>query len=264
VNILDRRVTSGAAGVVVAALLLSFAPPIEPAAAQGFFDALFGGFNHRRPAPPPQHTLSYAEPFGHPGYVGPSGSDGGRRYSGESSSSYGGGTAFCVRTCDGRFFPIPRRAGASAAELCQSFCPASKTMVFSGSKIDHAVAPNGQRYANLDTAFVYRDKVVENCTCNGKDAFGLARVDVADDPTLRPGDIVATNDGLASYRGRSSKSDARSAEFTPIDPSKGEWARRLAEIKVRPAPPVPKIEIKPAAEAEKPARKDRRSVQLSR
>ena len=33
-----------------------------------------------------------------------------------------------------------------------------------------------------------------NCTCNGKDAFGLAKIDVASDPTLKPGDIVATGD----------------------------------------------------------------------
>ena len=53
---------------------------------------------------------------------------------------------------------------------------------------------NGARYANLENAFVYREKIVPNCTCNGKDAFGLAKIDVASDPTLKPGDIVATGD----------------------------------------------------------------------
>ena len=53
-----------------------------------------------------------------------------------------------------------------------------------------------QRYADLDNAFVYRQKIVEGCSCNGKDSFGLARIDVAADPTLRPGDIVASGDNV--------------------------------------------------------------------
>ncbi len=35
-------------------------------------------------------------------------------------------------------------------------------------------------------------------TCNGRDQFGLARIDVNTDPTLRPGDIVATRSGLVA------------------------------------------------------------------
>ena len=124
-------------------------------------------------------------------------------------------------------------------------------MVFSGSKIETAVASNGVRYADLDNAFNYRDKVTDSCSCNGKDGLGLARIEVSSDPTLRPGDIVATNDGLATYTGRS-----RSAEFTPIRSSSSEWARRLAEVKVRPAPPGERIE--PVANDDsRPVRKSR-------
>ena len=43
--------------------------------------------------------------------------------------------------------------------------------------------------------------IVPDCTCNGKDALGLVNTPVDDDPTLRPGDIVATNDGLMAYNG---------------------------------------------------------------
>ena len=141
---------------------------------------------------------------------------------GRAPSGFGHGTVYCVRTCDGRYFPLQRHAGATPAELCKSFCPAAKTMVFSGSKIDTAVAPNGTRYADLDNAFAYRDKVSDSCSCNGKDGLGLARVESSGDPTLRPGDIVATNDGLATYTGKN-----KTAEFTPIGTSSSEWARRL-------------------------------------
>ena len=114
-------------------------------------------------------------------------------------------------------------------------------MVFSGSRIDTAVASNGARYADLEQAFAYRDKVSDNCSCNGKDGLGLARVEVTGDPTLRPGDIVATNSGLATFNGRSG-----ATEFTPINTSSSEWARRLSEVKIEPAPPGDRIE--PVAE----------------
>jgi hypothetical protein len=249
-------------------VLISFVGPATPAAANPFaelFGAIEGRMEYRRP---PVH--SYADPFqgpgyaSRPGYIAPrerdidSRSYDSRRSNGDSTASYGGGTAFCVRTCDGRYFPMQRRAGVSPADLCRTFCPASKTMVFSGSKIDYAVGPGGQRYASLGTAYLYREKTVENCTCNGKEPLGLARVDLSDDPTLRPGDIVATTGGLAIYQGRNS----RTAEFTPIDASKGEWAKRLADVKVMPVPPAPKVE----AAAEEPAqpRVERRRAQASR
>ena len=120
------------------------------------------------------------------------------RYGAPSTPSIGGGggryVAYCVRLCDGRHFPMQRHSNATSIQLCNAFCPAAKTQVFNGSQIDHAVAANGARYANLENAFVYREKIVPNCTCNGKDAFGLAKIDVASDPTLKPGDIVATGD----------------------------------------------------------------------
>ena len=231
--------------VVLAALALSIFVAGQPASAEGLFDTLFGSFQ-RRPSLP-QHSNSYADP-----YVSPDGES--RRSGGESSGGHGHGTAFCVRTCDGRYFPIQRHAGASAADICRSFCPAAKTMVFSGSKIDGAVAQNGARYADLESAFAYRSGLVANCTCNGsKDGLGLARLEATGDPTLRTGDIVATANGLATYNGKS-------AEFTPINPASGEWARRLSEVKVSPAPPQQKIDISAAVQDDvKPAKRTRRA-----
>ncbi len=101
--------------------------------------------------------------------------------------------AYCVRVCDGRFFPVKRHGGVTPSQACSSFCPASQTKIYHGSSIDHAVGQDGKRYAELSTAFVYREKIVAGCTCNGKDAFGLVNTSVENDPTLRPGDIVATN-----------------------------------------------------------------------
>jgi hypothetical protein len=233
-----RSIRSG--GALLAALTICVAGATAPASAQGFLDALFGSF--RRHAPPPQSS-SFADPLGLFG--------GDNRRAG--GDSFGHGTVFCVRTCDGRYFPLQRHAGTTPADACRSFCPATKTMVFSGSKIDTAVAQNGTRYADLDSAFAYRDHVIDNCSCNGKDGLGLARVDTTGDPTLRPGDIVATTGGLATYNG---SGKANSAEYTPINTSSSEWAKRLADVKVEPAPPAEKIE--PVAnDDKKPARKSR-------
>ena len=236
--IADRSSTRRMGALFIAFTLCS-AGSVRPAAAQGLFDALFGGFQRRAPQQLPPETSSYADPvFGES-----------RRPS--ADSGFGHGTVYCVRTCDGRYFPLQRHAGASPADLCRSFCPTAKTMVFSGSRIDTAVAQNGTRYADLDKAFGYRDKVTDTCSCNGKDGLGLARVETSGDPTLRPGDIVATDDGLATFQGKS-----RNAEFTPINSSSSEWARRLAEVKVRPAPPSEKIE--PVANDDnKPVRRSR-------
>ena len=131
----------------------------------------------------------------------------------------GGGSgrsvAFCVRLCDGQHFPLEHIANATPVETCRAMCPASKTKVFFGSEIDHAVGRNGERYADLDNAFVYRKQLVANCTCNGKDAFGLAPLDIKSDPTLRPGDIVATKNGLMAFSGKR----GNTAAFTPVDAS---------------------------------------------
>ena len=240
--IADCRSLRHIGSILLTALTLYFAGSVQPASAQNLFESLFGGGFRRHALEPMPRANAFADPFG---------MFGGEPRRPSADSGFGHGTVYCVRICDGRYFPLQRHAGANPAELCKSFCPAAKTMVFSGGKIDTAVAPNGTRYADLDNAFAYRDKVSDSCSCNGKDGLGLARVESSGDPTLRPGDIVATNDGLASYTGRN-----KTAEFTPISTSSSEWARRLSEVKVRPAPPSEKIE--PVANDDiKPARRGR-------
>lgn len=185
----------GTAALVCASVL---APAAQ---AQDFFSQLFGGFAR------PRHQPYIQMPFG---------DDDGAVQRGEVRSRYGGGggQAFCVRTCDGRYFPVNGSDNASRAASCNSFCPASETKVFYGSSIDHASAENGKAYSELPNAFRYRNELVSGCTCNGKDQIGLAPVKIEDDPTLRKGDIVAGANGLL-VAGRSG--DRRGAElnFSP-------------------------------------------------
>jgi hypothetical protein len=154
-------------GVLLALLAATLAYSV-PAKA-GIFDVLFGSL------------------FGQPRTVAPQGG--------------GGYASYCVRTCDGRYFPLPRTNAQQSAQICQSLCPAAETKVFSGSGIDYATAPDGTPYSRLMNAFVYRQKIVPGCTCNGHDTFGTAPMKLEDDPTLRPDDLVATKSGLVRYTG---------------------------------------------------------------
>lgn len=145
--------------------------------------------------------------------------------------------AYCVRLCDGRYFPI-QRSGGEPAEICNAFCPAAKTKIYSGSAIDSAVANDGKRYSSLPTAYTYRQQVVPDCSCNGRDSFGLARLDASKDPTLRAGDIVARDGALMAFKG-SKKNTHTAGDFTPIQTyAQGESNLRKNLSGVKVAPPV--------------------------
>lgn len=197
------------AGGLLAALMVFMSS--GPASAEGLFDFLFGG-GFRRPAPPA--ASSFVNPLDSP--------DSRLDLEEKTPVVSGPPVAYCVRLCDGHYFPIQHQAGVSPARICSAFCPAAKTRIFTGGVIDRAIAADGSRYTDLGNAFVYRDRLMPNCSCNGKDPLGLAHVDIRNDPTLRPGDIVAGANGLMTYRGQKNQV----SEFTPVDRSAIQRNRR--------------------------------------
>ncbi len=229
-----------------------------PASAQGIFERIFGGL--RRVIEAPSRMLPNTQAFVDP--LTGVGNDTDPRQ--QLRVETGPARAFCVRTCDGHFFPVQAHAGLSAAESCKAFCPGSQVRLYSGGNIDYAVASDGSRYADLDNAFVYRKKLVAGCTCNGRNAFGLAHIDVNTDPTLRPGDIVATKTGLAAFTGVKN----HVADFTPIGAYRGlsETARdKLSAVKIMPpAPSAAGVTMATIQNATDRARDDRRRAQLER
>lgn len=162
-------------------------------ASPNFFDFLFGGF---RPAPqqaaPPPRQVPPASVTARP----PVGYSGGQF------------TFYCVRLCDGRYFPLHR----NAKPICEALCPATKTEIFSGSEIAQATSADGSPYQKLANAFVYRERIVPGCTCNGRDEFGIASMKIEDDPTLEPGDLIATKNRLVPFR-----TWRKEAKYTPIE-----------------------------------------------
>jgi hypothetical protein len=188
-------------GAVVALSALALTPS---ARAEDFLSALFGAFGGSR-----SHAPLIRLPFANEGDPVTLQGDA-RAHAGYS----GGGQAYCVRSCDGRYFPISASDGQSRAASCNSFCPASDTKVVYGSNIDNAATETGKPYSELPNAFRYRNELVAGCTCNGKDQIGLAPVRIENDPTLRKGDIVAGEGGLVVANRGADKRGA-SLNFTP-------------------------------------------------
>ena len=205
----------------IMALALAGSAAVAPhrAAAENLFDFLFGGFTK------PQRQQQEFDPFGSNPQAQPQ----------PRAAVSGSGPAFCVRTCDGRYFPLMRGL-ASPAQMCQAFCPASATKIYFGSSIDYAATTNGERYADSENAFAYRKALRADCTCNGRDPAGLAPVDLALDNSLRPGDVVATSEGLVAYTGARGGTP-QASDFTPVASYPGltnEVRARLTELKVAP------------------------------
>ena len=183
----------GRGWMIGAAAVLAVVVLAPSARAQDFFSNFFRGFG-RSPAPSSSFgDFQQSEPR--------------QRYG-------GGGQAYCVRTCDGRYFPIAGTDKESRVAACSSLCPNADTELIYGSPIDNAATENGKPYSKLPNAFKYRNELVAGCTCNGKDPVGLARVEAEKDPTLRSGDIVAGANGLVVANKTADRRGA-SVEFSP-------------------------------------------------
>jgi hypothetical protein len=217
----SRSANRWGVGAVIAVGVLSAAPAVQ---ARDFISALFGAFSDNPALAPANLSPAPVQPERSAPLPFASESDRFGRavaparphvpYSGVSYSGGGGDQAYCVRTCDGRYFPISASDSQSRAASCNSFCPASETKVVYGSSIDSATTEKGKPYSELPNAFRYRNELVAGCTCNGKDQLGLAPVKIEDDPTLRKGDIVAGANGLV-VAARASDRRGASLNFSP-------------------------------------------------
>jgi hypothetical protein len=238
---------------VTFAIAVPFAITPPPASAENLFDFFFGAIKQQQRQDAPPQASFFADPTNGPQPPTP-----------PRAIAGGSGPAFCVRSCDGKYFPL-MRAAASPLQMCQAFCPASATKVFYGSSIDGAASASGERYADSENAFAYRKALRADCTCNGRNSAGLAPVDLALDNSLRAGDVVATSDGLVAYSGI--RADGQAGDFTPVASYPGLTAAvraRLGEMKVAPvtaevandAPPATVGTI-PLPPTPKPARNKR-------
>lgn len=176
-------------GILAASLVIG--APAQAQSPGDFFAALFGGLIRPQPAmprmmeaPPPEVSRPVRT------------------------------TSYCVRMCDGRYFPLTSSDDAEAK--CASFCPAAEARVFrGGSSIDDAQSADGRIYSSIPNAFVYRTKLIESCTCTGKGPLGVATPALEEDDTLRPGDVVMTKDGPRVFQGKGTNTPHPASAFVP-------------------------------------------------
>lgn len=133
-----------------------------------------------------------------------------------SPASFAAGTrTVCMRRCDGYVFPLGRlhaRADLPVhAAACAAACPNAPTELFTLSpgraELEQSVALDGRPYLRAATANLYRRTRVENCSCQPPGAVALS-MPLAEDRTLRPGDVVASEAGADLVAGLSRKGPA--------------------------------------------------------
>jgi hypothetical protein len=212
----NKRLQWGASALCAIATLIAIFGLMQSARAQNLFWPFFNTFGGGQPPVVQTPFANGRESIPHV------------RRSRPRVSSSSSGQAFCVRTCDGRYFPIAGSDQESRVTNCNSFCPASEIKIVYGGDIDSATTESGKPYSELPNAFRYRKEIVAGCTCNGKDQFGLARVEVNNDPTLRKGDIVASADGLMAVKRTPDKRGA--LNFSRVPGSVNAKYRRLPVV----------------------------------
>lgn len=177
-------------GIAYLALTVSIATALSlvatPAAAQSFFESLFGfgkpTVSASRPStavptfsrsPVTQYRASTYTRFD-TGPVRDFGEGEGERHDDGGWGQNGSGQlrTVCVRICDGYFWPLNDHATESSlrrdADRCTAACGTEARLFYSDSGDRDAAAMidlSGRRYDALDTAFLYRTKLVSGCGC---------------------------------------------------------------------------------------------------
>lgn len=191
----------GAIGIASAlAFALAFASPHDTLAQGELFDFLFGAdqppafsfhrswrsmrAHPRQPRRAPKASIHYAKPE--------------LANTAETDSMSGGG--YCVRACDGYYFPLVKLSRISGQQSCEFACPSARVQLYEGASIEQARNAKGQLYSALPAAFSFRDKLTARCACNDPAAsrdyyLALSRRD----PTLQTGDIVVGEKGAFIY-----------------------------------------------------------------
>ncbi len=151
---------------------------------------------------------------------------------------------FCVRSCDGYYFPLVMAGHDSPQEACDLACPSARVSVYEGATIEAARGPDGDRYTALPTAFSFRDKRSRACSCNppeGSQAYALRML--RQDPTLRAGDIIYDKHGAFVYDGAGFAPAERSALLTAA--TRAKIRAQLAAAAAAPHRPMKEAALRP-------------------
>ncbi len=194
---LNRQGAKRLAGAL--ALAVALVSPLDTLAQGDFFDDLFGPepsyaypsrrswrVTHPRPRPRAPKASAHRD---RPPLV-----------QAETDSMSGGG--YCVRACDGYYFPLIKSSAISGQQSCEFACPSARVELYRGETIEEARNAKGDRYSALPVAFSFRDRLTAGCSCTNPAAshdyyLRLSRKD----PTLRDGDVVVGQNGAFIFSG---------------------------------------------------------------
>ena len=128
--------------------------------------------------------------------------------SAKQKSNGSNSAVFCVRTCDGFYFPLQTSKLAGGPEgqkkICKAMCPGSPTIIYSariGSDIEGSVDIKGNSYSKLSTALRFRKETTPGCSCQSQLGDGLADLPITQDTTLKKGDMVVSRTGVRTFQG---------------------------------------------------------------
>lgn len=152
--------------------------------------------------------------------------------------------AYCVRLCDGRYFPMaqPRRG----VEECRNVWPHVEAAIYRSPSLDKGIdaarSASGSPYASLPNAYAYRRENRPECASAVKrhrDPLG----DLAHDVTLRRGDVVVLRSEVAVFLGQRELPYSFS-RFAPVSqfpdfPRSLRWTLQQLEIQVFPDAVLP-------------------------
>ena len=220
----------------IALVSLSLLSGVQNLRAQSFLDELFGPDESASPhratgrngGDAGAHGGRGGQEHGHAGRGEHGQLDGGRENDG---ASFGSGTEFCVRTCDGYFFPLIKSAQQTKQASCEYACPSAPVAYYHGASIESARNLKGEKYTALPTAFKFREKVSQGCTCHPPEESQENSLKiVGNDPTAHSGDIVVGQKGALVYQGK---------QAIPIDRSRQLSATQRQNIQRMTAGPLP-------------------------
>lgn len=157
------------AAALLAAVVLVAVP--EPAAAQSFFEKLFG-LSSPNDARAPSAARRVAPPRPHIYDLGSQSRSGSMPSRTDQRAGIGQYRTMCVRMCDGYYFPISSSASRSRfrhdASMCRSQCGEDAQLFYhprTAGSVDGMVDLRGRMYARLDIAFRYRKQLIDGCRC---------------------------------------------------------------------------------------------------
>ena len=177
-------------GIMLPVALVSLLAASAPAGAEDLLDFLFGPEQEAAPQRETR-TPSGDVRFGPKRPVKKASAGGGG--GGRGATHVGG---YCVRTCDGYFFPLIKSSRATRQQSCNFACPSATVEIYDGANIETSRNARGETYKSLLESVAGRADASARCSCNDPSTSAAYSRDAArTDPTLQTGDFVIEDEG---------------------------------------------------------------------